>query len=384
MKAYSQQIFLILITLGLYFFYFQFNESVDFENCKLCDAKEYKKLYDYFETGTKSEIAYPFYSRPTIPFMASLIPSHTMSMAFHIVNLIFILLSVLTINKLWNLLHIKPWLKWIGFGWLFTHWTGLIRYNLFDNLTVDVPLYFVQPLALILFFQRKFKWFYLLTPFALLQKESFLAIGIVLLVIHIWFERSNWFKEGQHLLYSLLIGVLIQQVILSLLPEQLDQRSSLMAILYHGKLAIDDPKRFFRWFAAFGSSFGILPFIIFFKIKSIKFQDQKILTLLILSAMYCSFGLLAGEDMTRILFLGFPFIMTLSLLFFQNESKWSVGLALFLSTVSLHLYPFPIDNNWGVDYAPLAFVYQWASYYLLAAIILLATTTLLRKRLENL
>jgi hypothetical protein len=384
LKAYSQQILLVLVTAGLYTFYFLFTESVDFENCSLCDAKEYKKFYDYFETGESQQIKYPFYTRPVAPFLASIIPGNNVTNAFHVINLIFILLSVLTINKLWDIMDIKSWLKWIGFGWLLTHWTGLIRYNLFDNVTIDVPLYFVQPLALILYFQRKFKWFYLLTPLALLQKESFLAIGLVFLVIHIWLEKGNWFVEGRHLLYSLLIGILIQQVVLSLLPEQLDQRNSLMAILYHGKLAIDDPTRFIRWFAAFGSSFGVIPFIVAFKARSIKFQDQRLLTLFVLSTMYCSFGLLAGEDMTRILFLGFPFIMTISLLSFQNESKWMVLLAVLLSTISLHLYPFPVDNTWSVDYASLDFVFQRTAYYLIAAIIFFVSFVIFRKRKSTL
>ena len=56
----------------MYAFYFQFNEPIDFENCKLCDAKQYKKLYDYFESGEVSQIAYPFYSRPFIPFLANI------------------------------------------------------------------------------------------------------------------------------------------------------------------------------------------------------------------------------------------------------------------------------------------------------------------------
>lgn len=382
MNMKYQQAILLLVTLALYAFYFQFNETVDLETCRLCDAKEYNKVYSFFKTGVESQIPFPFYSRPLIPFLASLIPVGNVSTAFHIINLIFILLSVLTIHSLWNILSIKPWLKWIGFIWLLTHWSGLIRYNLFDHLTVDTPLYFVQPLSLILFFKRKYKWFYLLTPLAILQKESFLAITIVLLCLHIWMERKDWFQLGKHLLFSLMLGVFIQKAALFLLPEQLDQRSSFLAILYHGKLALDEPSRFIRWFSAFGSAFGVLPFLILFNIKSFKLQNQKELTLLILSIMYGLFGLLAGEDMTRILFLGFPFIMTLSLLLFQNESKWLMAIGLSLSAISLHLYPFPVDNKWGVDYAALGFVYQWALYFFMAVILFFGSFMFFRNRTE--
>ncbi|MFK7951403.1 MAG: hypothetical protein AB8B73_01050 [Ekhidna sp.] len=383
MSRNYQQAILLIIALGLYLFYFQFNEAIDFENCELCDAKQYKKVYDYFESGSEAQVAFPFYSRPLVPFLASIIPENRVTVAFHMVNLVFILLSVFTFKKLWNFLTIKPLFQWIGFGWLLTHWTGIIRYNLFDHLTVDVPLYFVQGLALLLFYQKKYKWFYLLTPLALLQKESFLAIAIMLLVIHIWYDKKDWFTEGKHLLFSLVFGVIIQKIALSLMPDQLDQRNSIMAILYHGKLAIDDPTRFVKWFAAFGSAFGVIPFIILFRIKSFNIKDSKELTLLIFSIMYCCFGLLAGEDMTRILFLGFPFIITLSLLFFQNQSTWLVLIAVALSAVSLHLYPLVIDNNWAVDYATMDFVYPWATYYLVAVIVFFVCFLVSRKRIVS-
>lgn len=369
MKVYSQQIILVLVTTGLYFFYLHHNKTIDFESCELCDAREYNKLYNYFETGESSQISYPFYTRPAVPFLASSLPGNNVTLAFHIINFIFILLSVLTINKLWSILKLKPWLKWIGFGWLLTHWSGLIRYNLFDHITVDVPLYFVQPLALILYYRKNFKWFYFLAPLAILQKESFLAIVLILLFLHIWNEKSSWFKEGKHLICSILIALIVQKGVLSILPDQLDQRSSLMAILYHGRWALEDPSRFIRWFAAFGGAFGVFPFIVAFEVKSISFNDSKIIPLLVLSSMYMAFGLLAGEDMTRILFLGFPFIITLSLLLLQKESKRIIIIFIILSLAPLRLYPFSIDTGWAVDYAPIAYVYKYAIYYLVALVI---------------
>ena len=381
-KRYHHAI-LLYITIIIYVFYFRFNETIDFENCGLCDAKQYNKLYDYFEGGEATQIAYPFYSRPFVPFLASIMPGNKVTIGFHVVNFIFILLSVFTIKKLWDFLTIQSWLQWVGFGWLLTHWTGIIRYNLFDHITVDVPLYFVQGLTILLFFQKKYKWFYLITPLALLQKESFLAIAVMLLFIHIWFERKNWYTDGKHLLYSLLVGIAFQKGILSLLPDQLDQRNSIMALLYHGKLAIDNPTRFIRWFAAFGGAFGVIPFIILFKIKSLNIRDSKELTLLIFSIMYCCFGLLAGEDITRILFLGFPFIMTLSLLFFQKLSKWLVIIAIALSAVALHIYPIVIDPKWAVDYTSMDYVYPWAAFYLVAVAVLFFCFLAIRKRKVN-
>lgn len=372
---------LLLSTLGLYVLFFVFNQPVDYEVCQLCDGKQYLKLYWYFESGTASQLPFPFYTRPVVPFLASLIPGDDPVLAFHAINAIFMVLALVCIRNLWNYLDLKDSLQWVGFGWLLLHWTGIIRYNLFDYVTVDVPLYFVQALALLLFFRRKYRWFYILTPLAMLQKESFLAVMVGVLAMHILEARKGWFIQGKHLLFPLIAGVFIQKLVMVLLPEQMDQRNSLLAILWHANLVLEDPLRLIRWFAAFGSAFGILPFIILFKMKKQLTQENTLLTLLILSLMYCAFGILAGEDMTRILFLGFPFIMTFTLLLYQSESYTVLLIAVTLSLASLRIVQIPIENRWGVDYREMSYVFDWAIYHAIAVIVfVLARIWLIRQK----
>lgn len=371
---------LLLVTTGLYLLFFYFNEPVDFATCQLCDGRQYLKLYSYFENGTISQISFPFYTRLLVPLLASIIASNP-TVGFQIVNGVFMVLGVFAIRRLWEYLEIKPSLQWVGLGWLLLHWTGIIRYNHFDYVTVDVPLYFVQAITLLLFFRKSYLWFYLITPLALLQKESFLAILLVFIAAHIFEQRKNWFKEGKHLLFSLLLGVLIQKLMLAILPEQADQRNSILALLWHANLVYEDPTRLIRWFAAFGSAFGLIPFILLWKLKVDHWRDQRKLVLLALSLMYMAFGLLAGEDMTRILYLGFPFIVTLSLILFQSETKYFIITTVLLSLVSLRLISLPIENQWGVDYREMSYVYDWALYYGIALLFMIGSRFWIKKRI---
>lgn len=371
---------LLLVSTGLYLLFFYFNEPVDFATCQLCDGKQYLKLYWYFENGTMSQISFPFYTRPLVPLLASFVASNP-TVGFLLVNGLFMVLGVFAIRWLWEYLEIKPSLQLVGLGWLLLHWTGIIRYNLFDYVTVDVPLYFVQALSILLFFRKRYLWFYLITPLALLQKESFLAILLVFIAAHIFEQRKNWFKDGKHLLFSLFLGFLIQTLVLATLPEQADQRNSFLAILWHANLVYEDPTRFIRWFAAFGSAFGLIPFILLWKLKIDHWRDQRKLVLLALSLMYMAFGLLAGEDMTRILYLGFPFIMTLSLILFQSESKYFIIVTVLLSLVSLRLLTLPIENRWGVDYREMSYVYDWALYYGITLLVMIGSGFWIKKRI---
>lgn len=363
MKFTRLEWLLLFGTIGFYILFFTFNVPVDFKTCKLCDGKQYLKLYWFFESGTTSQITYPFYTRPLIPLLASLVPGKNPFFAFHFINALFILFGVISIHRLWKYLKIPDHLQWVGFVWLLLHWTGIIRYNLFDFITTDVPVYFIQALALTLFFRKKFGWFYLITPLAILQKESFIGVMVMLIIIHFWEHKALWFRNGQHLVYALFIGLSLQYLIVHvILPSQNHQWHPVLTLTLTTKMTLEDPTRVIRWFAAFGGAYGVIPFIIFFRFKKTKMSIEY-KALLLLSLMYCGFGILAGEDMTRILFLGFPFIFTLSLFLFQEHKKWLLLTAILLSLVSLRINELVIKPGWAVDYRELNYVYFWAIYY---------------------
>jgi hypothetical protein len=86
-----------------------------------------------------------------------------------------------------------------GFFWLLIHWIGIIRHNIFDPITVDVPLYFFQAILLIILLiiilQRRYLWLIILGPLATIQKESFPALLIVALLVALfedYKEKTNY------------------------------------------------------------------------------------------------------------------------------------------------------------------------------------------------
>jgi len=358
----------------VYGFYYLFNGPIDYSICELCDGHRYLKVYDFYKFGQGFQVRHPYFLRPLVPYLASILPFSQAKIAFDAVNFLFFVLSVFTILRLWQYLNIRWVYQWVGLAWLILHWSGIIRYNLYDYYTVDVGLYFFHAIALLLFFKKKYAWFYWVTPLAMLQKESFLSLCIILTVIHIYF---NWgkqpFKSSVHIILSTALAMLVQYLAVKTLPEQLDSKSALGAILWHGRWALQDPTRFIRWGSAIGSAFGILPLFVLIKFNWLKVKNLQYSTLLIFSLMYFAFGLLAGEDMVRIVFLGFPFIMTLVL---QEMSQYNwrlIIVGLVLSFAAIHIFPIDLNQITAVDRAPLAFVYKWAAYYIGAVVVFLIT-----------
>ncbi|MFY0626112.1 MAG: hypothetical protein JXR07_07455 [Reichenbachiella sp.] len=366
---WRRPVLLLLITTALYAIFYQFHVPLNYESCELCDRHQYKKIYDYFDAGFISQIKFPFYTRPLIPLLASWVPALDIVYSFHLLNFLFTLFGAAMLLHLWNELKIPRTIIGIGFFWLFFHWTGIIRYNLMDYVTVDVALYLIHALALFLFIKKKYGLFYFLTPLAILVKDSFIPVMILFIVVNIYHNRINWFKESKHLIFPLILGIVFQKLILWLMPEQMDQKSSLMALLYHIKLALDNPFRFVRWFAAIGSAFGVFPALIVYRFRWKNYLNLLPMTLGITSLMFIVFGLTAGEDMTRIIFLGFPFIMTLVLLILKNERLPIIIGALLLSIPFMHLYPLHVDVKWAVDYASQNFVFKWAGIYIITLIL---------------
>lgn len=370
-KPISNSLIWVLIGLAslVYGFYYIFNSPIDYSSCELCDGHRYLKVYEFYKSGESFQVRHPYFLRPMVPYLASVLPIAQAKYAFDIINFLFFVLSLLTTLKLWQYLNLRLGYQLIGLSWFIFHWTGIIRYNLYDYYTVDVGLYFFHALALLIFFKKKYVWFYLIAPLAMLQKESFLSVCVLLTVIHIYFNWKNKPLSGVHIILATGLALAIQYIAIKTLPEQLDSKSALGAILWHGRWALQDPTRFIRWGAAIGSAFGLLPILVLLKFRWIKLENIQYSTLLVFSLMYFAFGLLAGEDMVRIVFLGFPFIMTLILKEMDQFNKKVIWVGLVLSLAAIHILPIDLNQITAVDRAPLVFVYKWAVYYSLAAIV---------------
>lgn len=301
------------ITAAAFFGYQHFQEPISYDFASEFDGNDYRNIYEYF-TGTQTEykVAFPFHQRILVPALASLINSGDILFDFQLVNLLFTLLAVSITFLLWRQLGFE--LKWFiaGFIWLLFHWTGLIRLNAFDPITVDVPLYFFQALFIWLLLKRKFIHLLWLAPIAAVQKESFIALMIVLMVYAWWHNRKT--QEGFYdlslIAASLVLSVVANSLVNGNLPPIEAGKGALITLGYHAKEAVLNPFELVRWLAAIAMAFGPAIFIAFGSYtRNLRYDNTRNL-LVLFSLVYLAFGILAGGDMTRIIYLGFPFIAT--------------------------------------------------------------------------
>jgi len=190
-KHHKLLIILVLISIGLFFLYLKIQPEVTYAFSPLFDGNKYLKAYQFFMCQTDQyKVSFPFNSRILVPYLASLIPSDNPATCFLVINLIFTVLSIIGIYFLWRQLNIPAGHIMTGFFWLLTHWVGILRHNIFDPVTVDVPLYLFQTLLIFIIIKRKYLWLLILGPVATIQKESFPALLIVLLFIS-FYENYN-------------------------------------------------------------------------------------------------------------------------------------------------------------------------------------------------
>ncbi len=369
------------ITAACFFGYQHFQAPVSYDFASDFDGNDYRNVYEYF-SGVQSdyEVAFPFHQRILVPALASFVNSGDISYDFQLINFIFTLLSVGITFLLWRQLGFE--LKWFiaGFTWLLLHWTGLIRLNAFDPITVDVPLYFFQGLFLWLLIKRKFIHLLWLAPLATMQKESFIALMVILLIYAWWHNRKT--QEGFYdlplIAASLVLAIVVRSLINANFPPIEAGKGALITLGYHAKEAILNPFEILRWLAAMAMAFGPALFLTFSKYaRSFRYDNTRNL-LVLFSFVYLAFGILAGGDMTRIIYLGFPFIATW-IMYELQELKTRKLLILGLFSLPLMLLYRSIPNpafeweawqSWYPEFATSGFVLIVLGYVLATSIIL--------------
>lgn len=360
-RWYWLGVFLVVGT-AAFFFYQENQNHLTYEMADAFDGNDYIDSYAFFK-GTQSnyEVAFPFNGRVLMPWLAAQIQSDYSITDFQWLNLVFTLASVIVLFLLWRSLGFD--LKWFiaGFFWLFFHWTGLIRLNAFDPISVDVPLYLFQGLFLIIILKRKFAWLLLLAPLAIAQKESFLALMILLTAYGYWHNRKT--AEGYYpmplLLAALVLSFATKFLISHYFPPIEEGKGALITLAYHAKKVLMDPFEIIRWLVAMFVAFGPMLFLAFGKYAQSYRYDNTRNLLLLFSLTYLAFGILAGGDMTRIIFLGFPFITTW-IIFELQEIKTTQLLLIGLLSLPLMLLYLPIPDpayewdlwkNWYPEFA---------------------------------
>ena len=381
-KGYWLFIFLGL-TLGAFFFYQQNQPALSYDFAPAFDGNDYRNIYDYFK-GYREEfqVPHPFHQRILVPFLASLIGSDIIP-TFQWVNMFFSLLAVAVLFLLWRDLGFELKWFWAGFVWLIFHWTGMIRLNAFDPITVDLPTYAFQALFLWLVLKRKFIHLLWLAPLATLQKESFVALPILLFFYAAWHEHKT--KEGFYhiplIVAAIVLGVVAQSIVNFNFPLADEGKGAFITLAYHAKEAILHPFELVRWLAAMSMAFGPAFWLAINHNRKTNRYDNTRNLLLMYSGLYLAFGILAGGDMTRIIFLGFPFIATWIIYELQeiNRSKLillgllSLPISFIWQSIPDPAWQWEAWESWYPEFASWQTVLIVLAYVILASIILIQT-----------
>ena len=256
----------------------------------------------------------------------------------------------------------------------------MIRLNIFDPVTVDVALYFFQTLLLVIIWYGRYEALLLLGPLATAQKESFIALLIMLTAISLY-RKLRYKMDAPELKWiagALLLSLITKLLINQLFPPLEVERNVFVVILFHLKEVALDPVRLLRWVVGIFVAFGGPLLLFFLNASKNKWQDRFELKLLLFSLLYLFFGIGAGGDILRILFLGFPFIMTLILIRLNQVNGQLIIISMI---VSIPLFKFravipdPVREwmvfvEWYPEYASLQMVLAWLVFGLLCLMVL--------------
>ncbi len=369
----------LLATAALFFFYKANQSSLSYDFAPAFDGNDYRQIYEYF-TGQREayQVPFPFNQRILVPWQASIIGTDIIS-SFQWLNLAFSLLAILVLFRLWRMLGLELWAFLFGFGWLLFHWTGMIRLNAFDPITVDLPLYAFQGLFLLIILKRKFAWLLLLGPIACLQKESFLGI-LIITTLYAWYhnrKRQDGYFDMKWLLLAVLLSAGVSQLARYYFPPIETDKSAIITLLYHARQVVVEPMKLIRWLLAAFMAFGPMLIGGIFSGSQRRHYDLRKNLLLTLTVLYLGYGLLAGGDMTRIIFLGFPFIMTAILYELRDFIPKKIGLLAILSLPLMSLLSTIPDpafewqrwQNWYPEFAETKFLMILGTYLIVSILL---------------
>jgi hypothetical protein len=253
---------------------------------------------------------------------------------------------------------------------------GIIRHNIFDPITVDVPLYFFQAILLIIILQKRYLWLIILGPLATIQKESFLALLIIALLVALFedYKEKSGYRASLIIGLSLLLSIAAKSTVAYYFPPSDPGKNAIIVILFHLKETLANPFRFIRWIVAVFTAYGPLLILAFWAGIKSKTLTQGNRYIIFLSLTYLFLSHFAGGDMTRIAFLGFPFIMTWILLKMEHvggfmfKAAFIAGIPLLkiLGTLSdPAIHGWDKFYNWFPGYANPIIIFLWLAYIIL-------------------
>lgn len=303
----------LLISLGFIVVFYHLQDPVDFRAQPLNDANRYLKIYESFRLGELPQgLSFPFNNRLLTPLLASMLRRGSPELDFFAVNSIYTLVYILVMFEIFRRLGAQPIQFAICFVWAL-HWLGPFRGNAADPINTDAGILMFQALALLFIHRQRHFPLMVITPFAVLHKEVFVAwiiiYAAVLVVDRIMgAEPIRGFGLA---MVALLLAIFAKWLALYFFPPVETGRGSLITLLFNVRESMIYPIRLWRWLAAMFAAFGVLFMPLWFLRVRIWSLNRFQVYLFLCITANTLFGILAGDDHTRILYLGSPFLFAM-------------------------------------------------------------------------
>lgn len=378
--------FLVFLLLGSFLF---INHILYFSPSQcygLGDCVKYSSMFDsYQENIFPAIIDYPFNLRILVPYIAKCFSNTfllNINNSFFAINIlsgyfviIFVYLSMASLN-------LKNFHFMIFFLWFFLHPIGFSLYYAVP-ISIDPFIYALISIVIYCYVACRYISLIVICFIGLLAKESFLFIILMLMfteLLTICYENNKQKKVRMVFIFFLFIEIILysyskKYFLITLFPQsQPYEITSLGTIRYWLHEVVLDPKRIIVWVSSLLCSIGGISFMFINYIGKfpIILKDKVLLFLFLCSCGFMIFGLLAGSDMSRIIFNGIMFVFFLSFLLLNRNI---LLVLFFISFIATYLYtywfPHPIEYEYYHTHSLVKYNIYLLIYSLTTLIIML-------------
>lgn len=355
------------------------------------DANEYLKIYEFFQGARAWEsVRFGIHNRLAIPFLASQLPWQNPSFNFFVINSLLAILSLLALYYLLEYFEIKRTYSFLVLVFFSLHYVGPFRQNAVGPINVDMAVYLFEILFLLFLLKRKYLLLMLLTPVSIATKELFLALIIAILVLALAtrFIFNDKTMSIPALVIMLLIGVFTKLLLNHYFPSASPGRNSMMVMAFHIREMIIQPDHFWRWILSLFAAMGGFLFLVIKKYPGIEIKNNAMLIVHVLSLSVLALSIIGGMDYTRLIFLGFPYLIVSVLLSRPRTNDflmaWAMSILLSrfwieMPVISLDLNPY---NKWMPESADTRLLVIWTVVMILCLVIFLYLKNYLSRRTQ--
>ena len=379
----------LLLSLGFIMVFYHLQAPVDFRAEPLNDANRYLKIYESFRIGEfPGGLSFPFNNRLLTPLLASTLRRGSPELDFFTVNSIYTVVYVLVLFEMFRRLGAQPIQYAICFLWAL-HWLGPFRGNAADPLNTDAGILMFQALALLFIHRQQHFLLMLVTPFAVLHKEVFVAWMIIYAAVVVMdrIMGAEPIRGFGLAIIAVLLALLTKWLAMYFFPPVELGRGSLITLLFNVRESLIHPVRLWRWLAALFAAFGVLFLPLWFLQVRIWSLNRFQVYLFLCITANTVFGILAGDDHTRILYLGSPFLFamfaadrTISLPVWATAILISLPALGLWSRIPVRLPVVAAEWQFEPDYAGPYTLTAWLLYGTAGAILTVILHVWLRRR----